>query len=166
MVLLTVLAILILGPFAAVITYRQITGARVGHELELFAAKKELELEDHRLERVKELLTDGAITGQPVAVEALKPLIAAVADEITYKHAAERLTTENAQELRRLEEQNKPYRLWHDQINNLRQNCSEHGVLDTERFKEALIALSSATREVFQLQLTVPEIKQLPETTE
>lgn len=151
-ILIGLALILIGGPIAGVLTYKKITEIK---------NQKKLALEEQRFEKIKEILTDGVIDGQPAAIEALKPMVEVIANQMGSNNGSKRIKLEHEHKMKELEAQNEPFRIWDRRVADLWNRSATDGV-----FRTAMEALQEATSKTFpNLQLPDPNTKQLPEKT-
>lgn len=106
-------------------------------------AASQLKLESQRFEKIREILTDGVIEGSPKALDALKPMVEIMAEQMKGPEIIERMRLEHEQELEKINALNEPVRLFMQRVARA-QGCE---LIDsTER---ELKALSEATSKVF-----------------
>lgn len=121
----------------------------------------QLKLESQRFEKIREILTDGVIEGSPKALDALKPMVEIIAEQMKGPEIVERMRLEHEQELERINALNEPIRLFMQRVAKAQQVTETTGGVAQE-----LKALSEATAKVFpKLELpsaTASEEPRLP----
>lgn len=129
-----------------------------------------LALEAQRFEKLREILTDGVIDGNPTAVEALKPIAEVIADQLDGEKEMERKQLEhqyklaeinamNAPKLRAIEAQREPLRLWNEQVRMLwkQTGAAYLGKEGVPAFEKGLKTLQETWSKMFpNLQLPAP----------
>ncbi len=124
--------------------------------------KAQLALEAQRYEKIKEILTDGVIDGQPAAIEVLKPLVQVITDQMRGDDALQLKKLENKHELDLLKAQNQPFQSWMDEVASLRDSLVQEEI-DFEEFETMLEAMTSSAERVFGVSLrAVPAIEEAP----
>jgi hypothetical protein len=146
---------------------------RRSYQLKLIEAKKQsqLALEGQRYEKIREILTEGVIDGQPAAMEALKPLVEVIADQMRGEAGLELKELEREHELALAKTQTKPLDSWLEKLENARKACTNSfGEFNSEAYELIVDKMTESTQIVFgnSLQQTLPvaeEKKTLPEST-
>lgn len=141
------------------------------HEIKVLEAEKQsqLALDGQRYEKIREILTDGVVDGQPAALEALKPLVEVMASQMQSKEMLELKRLEFKHQLALAEAPNQPFKDWMEEFSELRTNLVENEI-DIEQFQSIVQTMTTSTEKVFgvSLQVTLPvteEKKVLPEST-
>ena len=106
-------------------------------------AASQLKLESQRFEKIREILTDGVIEGSPKALDALKPMVEIIAEQMKGSEIIERMRLEHEQKLEEIKALNEPIRLYMKRVAEA-QTCTEIDSRERE-----LKALSEATSKVF-----------------
>lgn len=142
------------------------------HELNVIEAQKQsqLALDGQRYEKIREILTESIIDGQPAALEALKPLIEVVASQMQGKETVELKQLEHKQQLSLIEAKNEPFSCWMGELSQLRKALAKgekwQGGLSLKEFETCVQTMAASTERVFGLSLrTLPaaeEQKALP----
>lgn len=136
--------------------------------LKLIEAEKhaQLAIDAQRYEKIREIMTDGIIDGQPAAVEALKPLVDAIAAQMSGEDAGEVRRLEHQNQLELARERNRPFTEWMEKLRELDESCE-----DVSAYKNCVKAAAESTKLVFgdsfqQKQRALPTVeeqKALPE---
>lgn len=106
-------------------------------------AASQLKLESQRFEKIREILTDGVIEGSPKALDALKPMVEIIAEQMKGPEIIERMRLEHEQRLEEINALNEPVRLFMKRVARA-QECTQINFTERE-----LKALSEATSKVF-----------------
>ncbi len=146
---------------------------RRSHQLKLIEAKKQsqLALEGQRYEKIREILTEGVIDGQPAAMEALKPLVEVIAEQLRGEAGLELQELEREHELALVEARNQPFADFLKELRDARKACTPlWDRLDKGAYQLVVNQMTEATMKVFgdSLQQILPaneEKKALPEST-
>lgn len=143
-------------------------GARIinnRQELKVIEAKKQsqLAIDAQRYEKIREIMTDSIIDGQPVAVEALKPLVEVIANQMQGMDVRELKELEQKHELELIEAQNEPFRAWMQKLLELDRSCQS-----ISAYERCVKVTAEATKQIFgdsfQQALPAPtDKKALPE---
>lgn len=107
-------------------------------------AASQLKLESQRFEKIREILTDGVIEGSPKALDALKPMVEIMAEQMKGPEVLERMQLEHKQHLEEIRAFNEPIRLFMQRVAGAQAKYMTSGAVETE-----LKALSEATSKVF-----------------
>ena len=141
------------------------------HKLELMEAKKQsqLALEGQRYEKIKEIMTDGLISDQPAALEALKPLVELIAEQIRGDSGLKLKELEHKHKLELVEAQNGPLKSWMRELTSMRIDLNNK-LMTIDEFERAVDKFSESTEKVFgvSIQKALPvaeESRALPEST-
>lgn len=139
-----------------------------------------LALEAQRFEKLREILTDGVIDGNPTAVEALKPIAEVIADQLggekemerkqlEHQHKLAEINAMNAPKLSAIEARGEPLRLWNEQVKMLwkQTGAAYMGKEGVPAFERGLKTLQETWSKMFpNLQLPEPSQKLLAQDGE
>lgn len=112
------------------------------HERKMLEVKHQnrMILEAQRFEKMKEILTNGVIEGSPKALDALKPMVEVMAEQLKGAEATDRMKLAHKQRLEEIEALNEPYRLYAGQIRKQQEifDYSDETSYDLKRTLDAL----------------------------
>ncbi len=137
-------------------------------ELKVIEAEKQsqLAIDAQRYDKIREIMTDSLIDGQPAAIEALKPLVEVIASQMQGKEALKIKQLEHKQQIALVEARNQPFRIWMDKLNSLRCNLA-YREIDGDEFESCVRIMAESTERIFgislQMTATAGETKALPE---
>lgn len=162
-----IVGILGLAGIAALSKYQ--SGKNRQKELKM-AQDATLALEAQRFEKLREILTDGVIDGNPAAVEVLKPIAGVIAEQLggekeierkklEHQYRLEEIKAKSGPELSAIEARKEPLRIWNEQVKMLWKQTGDHyfGKEGVPAFEKGLKALQEAWFTTFPgLQLPAP----------
>lgn len=158
------LIFVVVAPLVGVFSYKKVSEIRNQRFLEIEAKKGDLEAQ--KFERIKEILADAVISGNAPAVEVLKPLVEAVADQLRGEKDLEKKQLEHEQKLAEIKAANEPqvkaieaqnqsleiYKIWDNRIKEM---WSSNITLST--FVKGAEIVTEATQKMFpNFQLPAP----------
>lgn len=108
-------------------------------------AASQLKLESQRFEKIREILTDGVIEGSPKALDALKPMVEIIAEQMKGPEIVARMRLEHEQRLKEINALNEPVRLYMKRVAKAQDNVYK----TASNLEIELQALSEATTKVF-----------------
>lgn len=135
------------------------------HELKVIEAKKQsqLAIDAQRYEKIREIMADSIVDGQPAALEVLKPLVEVIAAQMQGEEALELKKLEHKQQLALIEAQNEPFRAWMQKLKELNSSVSSNS-----GYEKCVNVAAEATKKIFgdsfQQALPAPGKKALPES--
>jgi len=136
----------------------------------------QLALEAQRFEKLREILTDGVLTDQPVALETLKPIAEVIASQMRSGEEIKRLETVHRLKMEEIQATNEPklkaleaqnlsleiYKIWDERVSEM-----WSGGPDLDVFIKGVEMITKTTQEFFpNLQLPAPDEKLLAEKNE
>ena len=126
-------------------------------QLQVIEAEKQakLALDAQRYDKLRDIMTDSVITGQPAALEALKPMVQVMADQIRAEELMRLKQLEHEHRLALAAAQNGPFEMWMDQVTHMRQNLA-NDAFTLDEFVTCLETVRESTKSVFNLSLPMP----------